>query len=868
MKRTFAFALLTALLVGASVSAAFAQSGAAAPDPFDPAASELLWAPKLVDDAVMPSHAEIELVDASVDEAFSRFAFAPVKEPGPSITVERQDYAALTYGATCVGQPFDIGGEKFKYGLGTHANSRLKVFAGESPITRFTAKAGINASESAGSVQFAIEANGKEVWRSETVRGGNKPIAVDASFDPPVQEFVLVADTTDDGPSCDQANWLNPIITDAKGAHTSLCDAPTVRLVPELPFSFKYGGVSSREFLNNWEFTSVGPVASDSSTANSFFTRYTWTDPKTKLSVCATVRTFRRFAAADWVLTFTNNGDQDTPLIEDVKALDATFNFGVDIAPLSIHTLSGDSCDSKSWSPVDYELKLDETKSFAPTGGRSSNGAFPFWNVTPRMADGDEPNDGVFFAVGWSGQWNASFTRPKGPKSTLIATAGMETFASVLRPGESIRTPRALVMPWIGDRTTSQVLFRRLLMFEYAPQIAGKPVKLDFIAQCFDRYYRKLPGWEKCGAQIQSAKALKEIGGSAYWFDAAWFPLGFPNGVGNWRSDPENFPNGVEELGSELKKLGLRFVLWFEPERVARGSEIATKYPQYVFGGENGGLFKLNDPEARAFLTELLQKRIKEFQIDVYRNDFNLDPLPYWLAADEPNRKGMTETRYVEGHYEMWDAFRAANPNLWIDNCASGGRRIDLETVSRSVPLWRSDTCCWAGHPEWDQAHTMGIAQFLPLYSCSSWDSSPYTFRSAANPGAIMQYNFLDSDYDQERAKKSVDEAKLYQKFWYGDFYPLTPPSYGKSSTVAWQLHRPDLDAGVVYIFRQPESPYPAVEFKLHALDPDATYRVRVKDGYDAEEGSEYELSGEELAWRITWIQEKGSAVVLEYARE
>ena len=51
---------------------------------------------------------------------------------------------------------------------------------------------------------------------------------------------------------------------------------------------------------------------------------------------------------------------------------------------------------------------------------------------------------------------------------------------------------------------------------------------------------------------------------------------------------------------------------------------------------------------------------------------------------------GMAEIRYVEGHYRMWDEIRAAYPQLAIDNCASGGRRIDLETASRSVPLWRT----------------------------------------------------------------------------------------------------------------------------------------------------------------------------------
>lgn len=846
----FTAVALAVLTFGPSV---FTQAS----DPFDASNSAFQdWAPVLVNDDVMPTQTEIDGVRRMVDAAFAGSSEPTQPKDALEIVVQNQDYSALTVGATCIGERFDVGGKVVENGLGSHANSRLLVRSPE-PIKRFETSVALNPRQP-GSASCSVEANGEVCASTPTFKGGDKPIALVCEFAEPVSEFTIIFDTTEDGPANDQANLLNPTAVAASGKSYALCgDAFIARLSQQAPFSFTYGDRSSREFLADWTFEreAVSPL----------ITRYSWTDPETKLTVSATVRYFERFAAADWVLNFTNNGDQETPVIADVQPLDASFDFGVDIADLTINTLSGDSCDAKSWSPVQHALKLDATKSFAPNGGRSSNGAFPFWNVTPRQVSDREPSDGLFFAIGWSGQWNASFSRPKSQQSKLFARAGMELFESVLYPGETIRTPRALVMPWLGNLRESQVLFRRLLMFEYAPKIADKPVQMEFISQCFDRYYRKRPGWEKCESQIESAKALKAIGGTAYWFDAAWFPLGFPNGVGNWYSDVNNFPNGVEELGTALEEMSLKFVLWFEPERVAVNSEIATKYPEFVFGGENGGLYKLNDPAARKHLTELLLKRIKEFKLDVYRNDFNIDPLSFWRDNDEENRKGMTETRYVEGHYEMWNRFLDENPGLWIDNCASGGRRIDLETISISVPLWRSDTCCWSGHPEWDQSHTIGVAQYLPLYSCSSWDSSPYTFRSAANPGAIMQYNFLDDDYDQAAAKKSLDEAKTYQKFWYGDFYPLTTAPEGKGSAVAWQLHRPDLNAGLVYIFRQPESPYRQVELELYAIDPGADYFVGVKPDFESVEKET--ISGKELQNFLVTMPTKGAAYVVEYQR-
>lgn len=818
------------------------------------------WAPRLVDDDLMPSDAFVDGTAKWLQRAFAGEQSAATPSVGVRILVERQDYSRLRFNETCIAERFEFpNGVVYAKGLGTHANSRLRVVFPE-PIARFDAYVGLTKAQTNGSVRFAVaDASEKKLYESDVVRGGEDARKVALEFDPPISELLLLADTTEDGPSCDQGNWLEPVASTAQGRRYDLVDDAVVsRLPDEVPFSFLYGGKSSREFLKDWQFRKER--------LDDYVDAYSWTDPDTQMVVTATVRRFPKFAAADWVLTFTNRSDKDSALIEDVRALDLNAQYGFENKPLAIHTLTGDSCDERSWLPTVEYVKPGASRLFAPTGGRSSNGAFPFWNVVSREYGDSEPTEGLFVALGWTGQWNARFENVNQSLSTVKIQAGMEKIATILHPGETIRSPRALIMPWRSDRLASQALFRRLLMFHYAPHIDGKPVKLEIVSQCFDRYYRKRAGWEKAASQIESARLLKKLGGTTYWFDAAWFPLGFPNGVGNWRSDPENFPNGVEELGNALKELGLKFVLWFEPERVAPGSDIAKNLPDYVFGGEQGGLYKLNDPEARAYLTDLLLKRIKEFRVDVYRNDFNLDPLPYWRDADEPNRVGMTEIRYVEGHYEMWNRFIKENPGLWIDDCASGGRRIDLETISISVPLWRSDTCCWPGHPEWDQNQTIGLAQYLPLFSCSSWDPSPYTFRSAANPGAIMQYNFLDSDFDEELTRASIEEAKRYQKFWYGDFYPLTDASQGKKGVAAWQLHRPDLDAGLVYVFRRPESPIAAIELDLRAIDSNATYRVVVKPDYVAPPQAQ-ELPGAQLATLLVALAKKGAATVVEYSR-
>ncbi|MDO4586541.1 MAG: NPCBM/NEW2 domain-containing protein [Planctomycetia bacterium] len=855
MKNLFIASIMSLLSLSTFCLAAAPQES-----PFDPENSDYVkWGPVLPDDDLMPSQEQLNLVKEWTEVAFGGQKPA-VSDQEVSIFVERQDFNILRMNESCMGNPLKIQNELFATGLGTHANSRLVVRFPEA-VESFSAMVGVDNNSStngnAGSVQFAIEVAGKELLRSKTQKGSDPAIPFEVKFEKPVSEFVLVVDTTADGPSCDQADWANAVATSQSGQRYILGNVVKTPLRAEFPFSFKYNGISSRDFLANWKFN-VEKIDD----LNSI---YSWTDPETKLVVSAKVRRFGKLAGVDWVLNFKNTGNENSGLIEDVQVLDASFDIGLENAPIAIHTLTGDFCNDNTWLPIIHPLEAQKSKTFAPTNGRPSNGVFPFWNVVRSEISDDEPTEGIFIAVGWSGQWNATFEHPSHYQTAV--RAGMEKISTVLYPQEEIRSPRILLMPWKSDRLSAQVLFRRLLMFEYAPKMDnGLPMKMETIGQCFDRYYRKREGWEKYDGQVEFAKRLKAAGCTAYWFDAAWFPVGFPNGVGNWFSDTKNFPGGLEQLGQTIQDLGLKFVLWFEPERVAPNTEIATKYPQYVFGGEKGGLYKLNDPEARKHLTELLLKRIKDYKVGVYRNDFNIDPLSFWRANDAEDRQGMTEIRYVEGHYEMWNRFRSENPGLWIDNCASGGRRIDLETTSIAVPLWRSDTCCWPGHPEWDQNQTLGLAQYLPLFSCSSWDPSPYTFRSAANPGCILQYNFLDDDYDPVMTKKSVDEAKAYQKFWYGDFYPLSDVVPGKAAITAWQLHRSDLNAGVVYVFRQEKSPYIGRSFDLRAIDPDANYRINIKRGYEIEKS--LEMTGAELAEYPILMNEKKSTIVIEYQKQ
>lgn len=640
-------------------------------------------------------------------------------------------------------------------------------------------------------------------------------------------------------------DWVDASFEDAKAAEGGLLLAAA-----KPPFSFTYGGEGSGKLLAGWKHGVERREEKDRTRISSH-----WTDPKTGLRVTAEVIAYKQYPAVDWVLYFENTGAKDTPIIEDVNALDVGLATGDAAKTAVLHRLHGDACGAQSFEPYNTDLRPGQSINMAPAGGRSSNTtAFPWFNF-------EYDGQGLIAAIGWSGQWKAAFER--SDSSPTRFTAGMEQTHLLLHPGERIRSPRIVLMHWAGNRMDAHNRFRRLVLFNYCPKIEGRPVQLPVALQNFDRYMRK-PGWATEEGQVASAKAAAEMGCDTYWFDAGWFPGDFPRGVGNWFCKPNEFPNGLKPLGVACHSAGLKFVLWFEPERVADGTHIAREHPEFCLGTGGDRLFNLGNPEARRWLTDLLSARISEYGVDVYRNDFNIDPLGFWRANDAPDRQGMTEIRYVEGHYAMWDELRARHPGLWIDNCASGGRRIDIETCIRSVPLWRSDTCCSAGHTAWDQAQNCAIAQYVPLFTGASWSPDAYTARSMATAGTVCEWGFMDDRFSMALAKQSVKEAKATRKYWYGDIYPLTPVTIGLDQMMAWQLHRSDLDEGMVLAFRREDSPYLSIAPKLKGLDPKKSYEVRFID--DARKTTVRTISGKELGAGLELkLPKKGSSLLVIY---
>jgi len=745
------------------------------------------------------------------------------------------------------GKPLHVGKETFTRGLFCHAPSVIVVHL-PGPGRTFHAVAGIDVNEHTsggqGSCVFAVRVNDQDRFRSVLLRGTEPGVPVGVNLDG-AREFVLAIDDGGDGISCDQADWADARVTLEDGSEIWLADLPLAGGPVCLgggtpPYSFTYDGQPSNTLLSGWDTVRESTVLDENRTRHSI----THTDPNSGLEVQCVAVQYHDFPTVEWTLYFRNAGTSDTPIIEGIQALDIAMIRG-DLGEFVLHHARGSDCKADDYGPLETKLEAGGTLHLAPSGGRGSNKVWPYFGIESTH------NDGLLVAVGWPGQWAADFARDAG--NTLRITAGQGQTRFILHPGEEVRSPLIAIQFRDGDRYRAQNLWRRWMTAHSMPKPGGALPRPQLLG-CSSRAYEEMIKADTAAQKMFIDRYLEEkIGIDYWWMDAGWYVQenGWPH-VGTWEVDTKRFPGGLRPICDYAHERGVKIVVWFEPERVAPGTWLTENHPEWILGGANGGLLNLGNPEAWDWLVNHIDSLLTEQGIDLYRQDFNMDPLDLWRANDAEDRQGITENRHVTGYLAYWDELLRRHPGLLIDSCASGGRRNDLETMRRAVPLWRSD---YAFEPIGHQCMTYGISLWLPFHGTGTvacvnapyyggglTPVEPYAFWSNAAPSLNCGFDMRVREIDYAALRRLTGQWRQVSEFYYGDFYPLTKYSLEPDAWMAWQFHDPARRSGIVQAFRRAESVYTQARLPLRGLEPELSYEVM-----DLEAGTSAVGSGREL---------------------
>lgn len=497
----------------------------------------------------------------------------------------------------------------------------------------------------------------------------------------------------------------------------------------------------------------------------------------------------------------------------------------------------------------------EKKRTFSGSEGKPTESYLPYFNINGESF-------GMILGIGWTGQWTADISGADG--NTEISVK-QESLNAYLLPGEEIRSPLVslcfykndnplkgfnLFRQWIKDCVYPESVTKKHYT---AMEIAG-PMSTKTADEILDILNGLEPG------------VFEET--DVFWMDAGWYSYneGWYDGVGNWTVDTSRYDNGISELSSYAAERGLGHVLWYEPERVYNGTHFdktGSENEQWLIRGDDMSMWNLANEKALEYYCNYILSSLKENGVTIYRQDFNFAPMEYWQKADNEyydGRTGICENHYVTNLYKFLDFLSENIDGLIIDNCASGGKRLDLEMTYRSIPFWRSDYNCdyHSDLFEATQSHTYGISFWLPISGTSLYIIDEYSGRSGINPLMLMDfYAHTRSDFSFYHEQRDLMT---------GNYYPLDFGSFDKDEMHSMQYSSEDALSGVVLIYKRPLVKDSEYTVRLNGLIPTENYKV-----YDIDSPHKVStFTGEKLMNEGITIElpEEEKAIFLMYGAE
>ncbi len=660
-------------------------------------------------------------------------------------------------------------------------------------------------------------------------------------------------------------NYTNPA---AEAWYRALVSDPA-----RVPFAYTYGGERVSGFPGT--FISADTVSDGKRETTTFV--YEKDDG---LRTTLILSFYPAYGVTEWTVWFENAGTADSAILQD---LSTTLVFEGE-SPVLRGSL-GDH--GNQYRPYVTDLTAEEVH-FTSNSGRPTHGNFPYFNL--EYGDG-----GAMLAIGWAGTWTADFVYDGTVTTcTMRSVNGIHTY---LKSGEKIRTALFVYAPYtVRDEYYATNFWRSWFVNCNLPATDASGAHVEPFSACCvandtglpnsdgsisERYYTWKPSLEKMIAE--------DVKVDVRWFDAGWYTA--PDGsspvsdwwgtVGTWELDPVKWPGKTFLESTDFaREHGMRTLMWFEPERVTEVENLVKNYgydPAWAIRREGVGSISNNIgiPACYDWTVGRICRVLSENKVEIYREDNNSDPGALWKYLDTlegDNRTGITECRFVDGHYRMWDDIIACTLGFggsgFVDSCASGGGRNDLESLRRGVPLLRSDADRTTTALRLSM--TTSFNKWIPFCGANTKEkvgeldatgrTDVYTWRASYLPALNVDSQFTqDPDQDFSILRFGLHEWAKVKKYLLKDFYVLTPwhDKNDRTDFTAYAFVDDDEKRGVMLAFRMEDCEEDTLTVKLPFAD--GTWKLTDEDTGEmwTTEGTMTLTFAQKRSARLIWVEKE-----------
>ncbi|MFJ8545035.1 glycoside hydrolase family 36 protein [Streptomyces sp. NPDC093586] len=256
-----------------------------------------------------------------------------------------------------------------------------------------------------------------------------------------------------------------------------------------------------------------------------------------------------------------------------------------------------------------------------------------------------------------------------------------------LEPGaEFTTTPAVLALgPGLDDAFGALTSYRRSVRRPH-PDHAALPV-------VYNDYMNTLMGDPTTEKLLPLIDAAAEAGAEYFCIDSGWYDddtVGWWDSVGEWLPSPRRFPGGgIRAVLDRIRDRGMVPGLWLEPEVVGVRSPIAADLPAEAFFRRDGVRLSeqgrhqldLRHPAARAHLDKTVDRIVGDWGVGYLKLDYNIVVDPGTCGPDDI-APGAGLLGHAQAYLDWLSEVLDRHPGLVIENCASGGMRMDGATLS------------------------------------------------------------------------------------------------------------------------------------------------------------------------------------------
>ena len=496
--------------------------------------------------------------------------------------------------------------------------------------------------------------------------------------------------------------------------------------------------------------------------------------------------------------------------------------------------------------------------------GSSSNRANPFVMLSRRGCTEDY-GEVYGFNLVYSGNHYESVEKSSLGKVRFLNGINPTAFEWKLSKGESFLTPESVMtyssMGYNGmSGQMHDFVSKHILRGPWKDRL--RPVLLN--------------SWEASYFKISESKLLrlarkaKSVGIELFVMDDGWF--GERNddscSLGDWYPNKKKLSRGVKGICDKVRKLGLEFGIWVEPEMVNRNSELYRAHPEWAMEipgkahseGRNQMLLDLANVEVQDYLIKAMSDVFSSADISYVKWDMNRNFSDIFSKSLPADRQGETAHRYILGLYRVMRELTAKFPQILFEGCASGGNRFDLGILSFFPQIWASDDTDAVCRSEIQTGYSYGYPMrtvTAHVSDCPNHQTlrrTPIETRFNVASFGVLGYecNLCDmSKEDLEAIKAQIAMYKQWREVMqFGRFYRTSSMTDSRScdgddfgaagysaleplpgNEISWTVVSPDRSKAVsmtMQILTHPNAQWCVL--KPLGLDPDVKYHLEGRD--------------------------------------